>query len=216
MTTENDNISLVACFTSKNGILDVQSGVFHLDEGGRTACGIPYSSFTTTQAEQEFLWRPGRGPLNTINCIQCLSGAAGTRARAEVARAPGLVLPEELSLIGRLFPVFPHERYVRVQLLPFLYPDGDIVDLFVLCEETGITVTDRGEALRWIRTTDHSLPLEQVKNLRSSYGIDFARGVLFIRLSARDEPFFALLRLAQMVVVVTALAQRPPAQTDEP
>jgi len=52
--------------------------------------------------------------------------------------------------LGALFACSPHGKYVRVRT-PFLYPDGDVVDLFVREEDEETIVSDLGESLRWLR-----------------------------------------------------------------
>ena len=52
--------------------------------------------------------------------------------------------------MGALFSCTPHRDDCRIRT-PYLYPDGDNIDLF--CKQDGdvTTVSDLGETLRWLR-----------------------------------------------------------------
>jgi hypothetical protein len=54
------------------------------------------------------------------------------------------------TLLGLLFTCEPVDQYMRIQT-PYLYPDGDVIDIF--CKESDgiVTLTDLGETLRWLR-----------------------------------------------------------------
>ena len=52
--------------------------------------------------------------------------------------------------IGGLFSCTPVREYVRIRT-PFLYPDGDVIDLFLKESQGNVTLTDLGETLRWLR-----------------------------------------------------------------
>ncbi|MDP2816496.1 MAG: DUF1828 domain-containing protein, partial [Rectinemataceae bacterium] len=50
--------------------------------------------------------------------------------------------------LGELFTCSLINGYTRIRT-PFLYPDGDVIDLFI--DEKAETVTDFGETLRWLK-----------------------------------------------------------------
>jgi len=63
-----------------------------------------------------------------------------------------MITPCELitEQIGLLFSCSPVNQYIRIQT-PFLYPDGDVIDIFDRAEGDAVTLTDLGETLRWLR-----------------------------------------------------------------
>lgn len=71
---------------------------------------------------------------------------------------------------------------IRVRT-PFLYPDGDIIDVFIVGEGNNIRVTDFGEALGWLRTQSFTGKLspgqeQLVQNVCTSLGVELCRGQL--------------------------------------
>lgn len=52
--------------------------------------------------------------------------------------------------LGELFTCSPMDGYTRIRT-PFLYPDGDVIDVFFRGGEDVATVSDLGETLRWLK-----------------------------------------------------------------
>ena len=96
---------------------------------------------------------------------------------------------------------------VRVRT-PMMYPDGGIVDVFVLERDDGYSVTDFGEALGWLylqsvsrnRTRRQQLLIEDVCQTLS---VELFRGQLILRNARTDELGDAVIRMAQAVVRVS-------------
>jgi len=56
------------------------------------------------------------------------------------------------SGLGPMFDCSVNGDYVRVRT-PFLYPDGDFIDLFLKSANQGVTtVSDLGETVRWLNS----------------------------------------------------------------
>src|SRR6266702_2042053 len=57
--------------------------------------------------------------------------------------------------IGNLFTYSPSNQYIRIRT-PFIYPDGDVIDLFYKEDGEYVILSDLGETLGWLRmqTTD--------------------------------------------------------------
>ena len=96
---------------------------------------------------------------------------------------------------------------VRVRT-PLTYPDGGIVDVFVLDRDNGYIVTDFGDALGWLRmqsvNTQPSLQQNlMIKEICRSLGIEFYSGQLVLRSSVNDTLEETVLRVAQAVVCVS-------------
>ena len=98
---------------------------------------------------------------------------------------------------------------VRVRT-PLMFPDGGIVDVFVLESEGAYTVTDFGDALGWLRTQSVSVRRSRKQHLLiddvcQTLGVDFRDGQLTLRTGGDDEIGETVLRLAQAVVRVSDL-----------
>ena len=99
------------------------------------------------------------------------------------------------------------EGAVRVRT-PFMYPDGDIVDLFV--EERGaeFLLTDYGEALGWLRMQSFSDALTTsrqrlLEDICRTLGIELDRGQLTLRCTDSSALADAVQRLGQASVRVS-------------
>ena len=114
------------------------------------------------------------------------------------------------------------EGAVRVRT-PMLYPDGGLVDAFVVEQGDEYLVTDFGDALGWLRMQSASGSLtadqrEQLHDVCQTLGIERDRGQLTLRCRDRSELADAIHRLGQAAVRVAdirdAFAFRP--QPDRP
>lgn len=103
--------------------------------------------------------------------------------------------------LGELFSCALVNGYTRVRT-PFLYPDGDIIDLFVSEQDGLFTITDLGESLRWLRmqnTSPRRSPKQQklIEDVTLSHGLELFRGMLVARARTSNELTSVLLRTAQ-------------------
>ncbi len=113
--------------------------------------------------------------------------------------------------IGELFTCSPVNGYMRIRT-PFLYPDGDVIDIY-LKEKTGVaTLTDLGEGLRWLRMQSQSFsprrsPKQQklVDDICLTHGLEFFRGMLVLRVMPGESMGKAVTRLAQGTLRVADL-----------
>lgn len=99
--------------------------------------------------------------------------------------------------------------FVRIRT-PYLYPDGDIIDLFYQKTEADeIILTDLGETLGWLRMQSVSKKRSQKQNqliddICQTLGIELFRGMLMVR--AKPETLADdLTRLAQASIRVADL-----------
>ncbi len=117
------------------------------------------------------------------------------------------------SIAGSLPPLFtcspaPDEG-VRVRT-PLMYPDGGVVDVFVLRRNGGLKITDFGESLGWLRTQSVSRRISPKQNrmigdVCRTLGLELERGQLLLRVSADAAVGDSVLRVAQGAVRVTDL-----------
>ena len=98
---------------------------------------------------------------------------------------------------------------IRVRT-PLMYPDGGIVDVFVLESGGRYDITDFGEALGWLRMQSQggnrsSNQNRMIKDTCQTLGVELHRGQLVITLEEGDAIGEGVLRLAQAVVRVSDL-----------
>ena len=96
---------------------------------------------------------------------------------------------------------------VRVRT-SLMYPDGGIVDVFVLEHGNDYIVTDFGNALGWLRmqSVNAQPSLQQnlmIKDICHMLGIELHSGQLMLRSGVDDTLEIAVLRVAQAVVRVS-------------
>src|SRR5207245_750040 len=111
--------------------------------------------------------------------------------------------------IGELFICSTVKEYIRIET-PFLFPDGDIIDLFLKGEEEYTTLTDLGETLGWLRMQtvtqrQSSKQRQLINDICLNHGIEFYRGMLMIRLAQSEDLAQAVMRLSQAALRVADL-----------
>lgn len=84
---------------------------------------------------------------------------------------------------------------------PFLYPDGEVVDLFLLQDDGRVSVTDFGETTRWLKQQTSALrrtpnQLRLIQDVCLTLGIEFFQGQLLLR-ATPDGLSDAVVRLGQ-------------------
>ena len=107
--------------------------------------------------------------------------------------------------VGEMFQCEEHNNYVRIRT-PFLYPDGDIVDLFLRDDGGHSTLTDLGETIRWLRnqmagSCRTKKQTHLIEDICQTNGLAFFRGRLEVRLNNVDIGEAAM-RLGQGCVQV--------------
>ena len=96
---------------------------------------------------------------------------------------------------------------VRVRT-PLLFPDGGLVDVFVLERGRGYTITDYGDALGWLGMQSVSRRLSHkqellVQDICQTLGLELYQNQLVLRSVANDSLGESVLRIAQAVVRVS-------------
>ena len=107
--------------------------------------------------------------------------------------------------VGHLFTCSEHGEYLRIRT-PYLFPDGDYIDLFCKVEGQEVMVSDLAEVTGWLRMQSASLrrsPKQKrlIEDVCMTHGIEFHRGMLQARCRSGDE-------LAQVVTQVAQAALR--------
>jgi hypothetical protein len=111
--------------------------------------------------------------------------------------------------LGELFQCSEVNGRTRVRT-PFLYPDGDVIDLFFE-EKAGVaSVSDLGETLRWLRNQSISTrrsPKQNklIEDVCLNHGIELYRGMLVSRLKPGEDLSSTFVRVAQAALRVADL-----------
>lgn len=113
------------------------------------------------------------------------------------------------SELGELFSCIPGDRHQKIRT-PFLYPDGDNIDLFVTEKEGTLIVSDLGETLRWLRSqtlTPKRSPKQNalIADACLTHGIEQYKGTLLARCRPSVTLASVTLRVAQACLRVSDL-----------
>jgi hypothetical protein len=114
-----------------------------------------------------------------------------------------------LQGIGELYVCSPVNHYVRIRT-PYLYPDGDVIDLYLVTNGEHATLTDYGETLRWLKsqTPSQKRTVKQnqlIEDICLNHGVEFYSGMLMLRVGQQDNMANVVSRLAQAIVRVSDL-----------
>ena len=91
---------------------------------------------------------------------------------------------------------------------PFLYPDGDCIDLYCRIEQSAITVTDLAETTRWLRSQTASYKRspkqrELIEDICLTLGVEFKKGSLSVRCDTEQDLTDVVTRVAQAALRVS-------------
>ena len=111
--------------------------------------------------------------------------------------------------LAGLFECQPHGEYHRIRT-PYLYPDGDMIDVFCKPQDEVTLVTDLGETTRWLRMQTLSprrSPKQKalIEDACLTHGVEFYRGMLLARCRPGDELSEVVVRVAQAALRVSDL-----------
>ena len=110
--------------------------------------------------------------------------------------------------LGALFTYSEEDRYEQVST-PFLYPDGDNIDVFLMLQDEAILVADLGETMAWLYLQSFSMRLSRkqirlVADICATHGVSFENGVIETRCHSSDLAS-AVFRVAQVASRVSDL-----------
>lgn len=105
--------------------------------------------------------------------------------------------------------VSDHGPMVRIRT-PFLYPDGDVIELFCTQEDGVLTISDLGETTGWLRmqTAASRRSAKQralIEDTCQTCGVEFFRGMLLARCRPHEPVAAVVLRVAQAALRVADL-----------
>jgi len=113
------------------------------------------------------------------------------------------------SDMGALFTCDQQGQINKIRT-PFLYPDGDIIDVFFKQNDESVTITDLGESIRWLRmqTTAPKRSLKQNKlidDVCKTQGVELFKGMLQTRCHEGESLADAVTRVSQAAIRVSDL-----------
>ena len=114
-----------------------------------------------------------------------------------------------LSGMGSLFTCSPNGDYVRIRT-PYLYPDGDNIDLYCRYEDDVLTVCDLAETTGWLRSQSAASrrtnrQRQLIQDACITHGTEFLRGMLLAKCDNRDQLPHVVTRVAQAAFRVSDL-----------
>lgn len=113
------------------------------------------------------------------------------------------------QLLGVLFRCEQAGDLLRIRT-PFLYPDGDVIDIFCRSSQESVEFTDLGETARWLHMQTHGTrrSIRQaalIHAICSDHGLEFRRGELFARARPDDDPADVLIRMVAAALRVSGI-----------
>jgi hypothetical protein len=111
--------------------------------------------------------------------------------------------------LGALFTCEPHGDYQRIRT-PYLYPDGDNIDIFCKTQGDVVIVSDLGETTRWLRMQTVSpkrSPKQRalIEDACLTHGVEFYKGMLIAHRRPGDQLAAVAIRVAQAALRVSDL-----------
>ena len=111
--------------------------------------------------------------------------------------------------LGALFNCSDQGDFVRIRT-PYLYPDGDNIDVFCKPDGDVVRVTDLAETTGWLRLQSASprrSPRQKhlIEDACVTHGVEFDRGMLQARCRSSDELAQVVTRVAQAALRVSDL-----------
>ena len=111
--------------------------------------------------------------------------------------------------MGALFTCSEQGDYQRIRT-PYLYPDGDNIDLFCKVEGDVVTVSDLAETTGWLRMQSAALrrspkQARLIEDACVTHGVEFYRGMLQARCRPGEELAQVVTRVGQAALRVSDL-----------
>lgn len=111
--------------------------------------------------------------------------------------------------LSELFTCSQHGEYQRIRT-PYLYPDGDNIDVFCKTQGRAVLVSDLGETTRWLRMQTISprrSPKQRalIEDACLTHGVEFYKGMLLARCKLGDPLAAVAFRVAQAALRVSDL-----------
>ena len=114
--------------------------------------------------------------------------------------------------IGTLFVCSEFKDFIKITT-PFIYPDGDVVDLFYRKTDRGFILTDLGETIRWIESQSvngmrNEKQKELIETIRLTHNLEVKRDMFIVRVDSSADSIklaSSILELGQALVRLSDL-----------
>jgi len=128
-------------------------------------------------------------------------GIATTASKGAVRMNPDNICAEFSGGLAALFQCTAHGEYHRIRT-PYLYPDGDNIDVFCKAQGEVTLVSDLGETTRWLRmqtVSPRRSPKQKalLEDVCVTHGVEFYKGMLQARHRQGDGLSAVVFRVAQ-------------------
>ncbi|HKG60596.1 MAG TPA: DUF1828 domain-containing protein [Pyrinomonadaceae bacterium] len=116
---------------------------------------------------------------------------------------------ERLEVLSEMFNCTEINNHTRIRT-PYLYPDGDVIDLYLTMEGPQAVLTDFGESLSWLKsqTVSRKKSVKQRQLLNDiclTYGVELYHGALTLRVANDDNFALLVTRISQAALSVADL-----------
>lgn len=120
---------------------------------------------------------------------------------------------QELSQnIGTLFTCSEFKDFIKITT-PFVYPDGDVIDIFYRKVNQGFILTDLGETIRWIESQSvygmrNDKQKELIETIRLTHNLEVKRDMFITRVDSGEDSIklaASVLELGQALVRLSDL-----------
>lgn len=112
--------------------------------------------------------------------------------------------------LGPMFKCQVQDDRLRI-VTPFVYPDGDNIDVFVFMDEKypNFTVTDLGENIRWLRSVDILIQTNNpiFDTVRDIWNVDYHQGKFKLTCDS-SYVLQAITRIIQVSIQFTYMLER--------
>ena len=121
----------------------------------------------------------------------------------------GTICSEIQAAFGSQFACSKQGAYERIRT-PYLYPDGDHINLFCKTSGDAVTVTDLAETTSWLWMQSTALRRsakqnQLIKDTCDTHGVEFSRGMLQARCKPGEPLAEVVTRVAQAALRVSDL-----------
>lgn len=111
--------------------------------------------------------------------------------------------------LNSLFTYERHGEFERIRT-PYLYPDGDIIDVFCKLQDDVVIVSDFGETTRWLRmqtVSPRRTPKQKalIQDTCQTHGVEFFKEMILARCRPEDQLAALVVRVAQAALRVSDL-----------
>lgn len=109
--------------------------------------------------------------------------------------------------IGKQFICSDFNEFIKVET-PYLYPDGDMVDVFIKYQDSGLILTDLGETIAWLSSQSISNSLSDKKNqliekIIQMYKVERYKGMLVKKCDKSENLFSVIVDFCQAIIRVS-------------